>query len=361
MESKLTSEKFIVFGKPDIGNEECLAMYDVIQTGWIGYGSLSRQFEKKFAEFLGVNHCVAVSSCTIGLILALKAAGIRRGDKVLVPSLTFCATLNAVLEVGANPVLYDYQGDVSHVKDAKAIVPVHLWGEKAVFHGIDDERVKVIEDCAHAFGGSFYGYSLGTFGDFSVFSFYPTKNITTGDGGMVVCKNKESEDLVRVLASQGLSKGAWNRYSDAPAEDYQVVHPGYKGLMNDLAASIGLVQMRRWPEIREKRNTLFKIYEDAFGKKQVGHSQHIYEIRVKNRSKLRRKLYSEGIGTGVHYNPLHLEPAYKFLGYKKGDFPKSEKIGSETLSLPLSSTMSVFDALKVVESVKKYGEISDGI
>lgn len=355
------NDKFLVFGKPDVGTEESFAICRVLKSGWLGYGAVAKQFERRFAEFLGVEHCVAVNSCTMGLILALKAAGIRRGDKVLVPTLTFCATLNAVLEVGATPVLYDQDADLRHEKGAKAIVPVHLWGEKAVFHGVDPEGTKVIEDCAHAFGGSFLGRSLGTFGDFAVFSFYPTKNITTGDGGMVVCKDQESEDLVRMLASQGLSKGAWNRYSDAPAEEYQVVHPGYKGLMTDISASMGLVQLQRWPEMKERRDKVFRVYEHYFGMKAEGHSQHIYEIRVKNRGKLRKKLYQEGIGTGIHYNPLHLEPAYQFLGYRQGDFPKAEKIGRETLSLPVSSTMGIFDALKVVEAVKKYGEMANGI
>jgi len=360
MES-IVKEKFLTFGKPDIGTQEASAVANVIKSGWIGYGSVSKQFEKRFGEFLGFEHCVAVNSCTTGLILALKAAGIKTYDKVLVPTLTFCATLNAVLQVGATPVLYDHEGDVTKETNIKAIIPVHLWGEKAVFSGLDTEGVKVIEDCAHAFGGSFGGHSLGSFGDFAVFSFYPTKNITTGDGGMVVCKNKETEDMVRMLASQGLTKGAWKRYSDAPAEEYAVVHPGFKGLMTDLSAAMGLVQLDRWPEIRAKRSKIFEIYEESFGKKAEGHSQHIYEIRVKNRSKLRRQLYQEGIGTGVHYKPLHLEPAYQFLGYREGDFPKAEKIGIETLSLPLSSTMSEDDAIRVVQAVKKHGEIVNGI
>lgn len=359
MVKRVMSDKFIVFGKPDLGISESMAVQKVIESGWIGYGPVSRQFEREFGLFLGSKHCVAVSSCTIGLILALRTAGVQPGDKVLVPTLTFCATVNSVIQIGAIPVFYDQDQDISQEK-AKAIIIVHLWGEKAKVRGVNT-NMTIIEDCAHAFGGYVDGKPMGTIGNFGVFSFYPTKNITTGDGGMVVCKKQEDEDLIRMLSSQGLSKGAWNRYSDAPAEEYQVVHSGYKGLMTDLSAAIGISQLKRWPEIKEKRKEIFNFYEFNFGMKPAGHSQHIYEIRVKNRSKLRHEMYREGIGTGIQYNPLHLEPAYAYLGYKNGDFPKAEKIGRETLSLPLSSTMNLEDASRVVESIKKYGEITNEI
>jgi len=354
-------QRFLVFGKPDIGLAESVAVQKAIMSGWIGYGPLSRQFERKFAEMIHVEHCVAVSSCTIGLVMALKAAGIRPGNRVMVPTLTFAATLNAVLELGAQPILYDHGTEivVDSLSSISAIVPVHLWGEPVpIDKDITESHIKIIEDAAHAFGGSYEGKALGTFGHFGIFSFYPTKNITTGDGGMVVCKSKEEADLVKTLASQGLSQGAWKRYSDAPTQNYDVDQVGYKGLMNDMAAAMGLVQLERWPEIKEKRSRIFKIYEKEFGPKCEGHSQHIYEIRVKDRDFLRKNLYYQGIGTGVHYKPLHLEPAYKFLGYQKGDFPVAEKIGEETLSLPLSSTMTEEDALRVIEEIKKYGVIA---
>lgn len=352
-------KQFLTFGKPDIGEAEEKAVCDVLSSGWLGYGSVSKRFEKEFGEAIGAKHVVAVSSCTVGLILSLKAAGIKAGDKVLAPTLTFCATLNAVLAVGAEPVLFDHSGYVPRHEGIKAIIHVHLWGDSSKFAS-ELDGIKAIEDCAHAFGGSVGGQSLGTFGDFGVFSLYPTKNITAGDGGMVVCKTEEDAEKVRTMASQGLSKGAWSRYSDAPNDDYKVVSVGFKGIANDVASSIGLAQLRRWPEIKEKRAAIFRMYEDAFGKKADGHSQHIYEIRVKNRPMVRKKLYQEGIGTGVHYNPLHLEPAYQFLGYKKGDFPIAEKIGAETLSLPLSSTMRQDDVTRVIEAVNKIkGETND--
>lgn len=353
----MTIQKFLTFGVPDVGQHEANAIAKAIASGWLGYGPRCQEFEKKFGNLIGAEHCVAVNSCTTGLILALKAAGIKRGDKVLTIPITFAATVNAILEVGATPVFVDIGSETEVDPDIDFYIPVHLWGERG--YGPDvAEGFKVIEDCAHGFGGHYQGKSFGTFGNFGVFSFYPTKNITTGDGGMVVCKTKEDEETVRILASQGLTKGAWNRYSDAPLANYEVALAGNKGLMNDIAASMGLAQLERWPEIKAKRNTIFKIYEQAFGAKEEGHSQHIYEIRAKNREELRAKLYNEGIGTGIHYNPLHLEPAYRFLGYKEGDFPNAEKIGRETLSLPLSSVMTEDDAIRVVDAVKKHGVLN---
>jgi dTDP-4-amino-4,6-dideoxygalactose transaminase len=342
---------FLKVGGPDITEAEIRAVSEVLRSGWLGYGKVAQQFEREFAEFLGVEYAVAVSSCTVGLFLALKAAGVGKDDEVATTPLTFAATVNAILATGAKPVFLDHGVPFTEKMKVQAYVPVHLWGEPYPVSRM--QGIKVIEDAAHGFGGSYYGLPLGTIGDFGVFSFYPTKNITSGDGGMVVCKTKEDADKVRELASQGLNREAWQRYSEGPINECRVLSVGFKGLLSDVSASIGLSQLRRWPELRERRNIVFKTYEEELGKKKFGHSQHIYEIRVKNRDMMRRKLHHLGIGTGVHYTPLHLEPAYKFLGYKEGDFPVAEEIGRETLSLPVSSTMTTEDAKRVIDAVNR--------
>lgn len=227
-------------------------------------------------------------------------------------------------------------------------------------------NLKVVEDGAHAFDADYVGpmigkdpgrrQKVGTIGDFTVFSFYATKNITCGEGGMVLCKSAEASERVRALSNNGLSAAAWQRYDAGPIRSYEVIHPGYKGNLTDILASIVLCQLRRWPDMKVKRAKIWRIYEDAFGYKEPGHSQHLFTTRVRNRDRVRKSLYDLGIGTGVHFNPLHLEPGYHFLGYKKGDFPIAERIGEETLSLPLSSTMTEDDAKRVVDAVKKVTE-----
>jgi dTDP-4-amino-4,6-dideoxygalactose transaminase len=232
-----------------------------------------------------------------------------------------------------------------------AIIPVNYLGQNAVFNAgfrYPDYRnrdIPVIEDAAQSFGGS-----CG-FGDLTVFSFYATKNITCGEGGMIWTRDKELADKCRILSNNGQSNGAWSRYSSGPIDNYEVRNVGFKGNLPDILSAIGLAQLRRWPELKKKRDIIWKIYEQSFGKRSG--SRHLFTIQVKNRAKIREQLYNEGIGTGVHYEALHLQPAYKYLGYKKGDFPMAEKIGEETLSLPVSNSMTEDDANYVVENVKK--------
>lgn len=364
---KSLKEEFLVIGKPDISEQEEKSVTDVLRSGWLGYGRVAKMFEKEFSEFLHVKNAIAVNSCTMGLMLALRAENIGQGDEVITTPLTFAATVNAILATGAKPVFVDVKEDgtldadeiirsIALSKRTKAIIPVHIWGTPCEMNEITKIarmfKWVVIEDAAHAFGGDICETPLGCCSDYGVFSFYPTKNITSGDGGMIVTWHDDKAKKIRTMAAQGMSAGAWKRYQPGPVINYEVTSEGYKGLMNDISASIGLTQLRRWPELKEKREKVFKIYENSFGKMKRGHSQHLYEIRVDNRTEFRNKLYKLNIGTGVHYNPLHLEPAYRFLGYKKGDFPIAEKIGYQTVSLPLSSTMTEEDAFRVVEAVR---------
>lgn len=355
---KTAVKKFIAFNQPDISGAEITAVAEVMRSGWLGNGVKALQFEQEFAK--EGEYCVAVNSCTMGLTLALKAAGISQWDQVITTPLTFGATANAILAAGGAPRFVDVDShgliDVTKIEKAirpntKAIVPVHLHGAQCDMASImqiaHKHKLVVIEDAAHSFGGP------SIVGDYGVYSFYPTKNITTGDGGMVVTKVRWQADKIRLMAAQGLSADAWMRYGSGPVKEYSIVSEGFKGSMNDIAAAIGIVQMKRWEHISNKRDLVWNVYEEAFGKKQKSHSHHIYSIQVNRRDEFRTKLHERGIGSGVHYKPLHLEPAYTFLHYQPGDFPNAEKIGSESLSLPLSSKMSVEDAHRVVSAVNE--------
>lgn len=363
-----TLSKFLVVGKPDISEQEIEAVSRVLRSGWIGNGEVSRNFEDEFSKFLMVDsgNAIAVNSCTTGLVLSLKAFGIKKGDEVITSPLTFAATVNAILLVGAKPVFVDvdYTGciDFNLIEDAitpktKAIIPVHLEGAPCNMTQIVDiaekNNLAVIEDAAHAFGGTHVGKHLGTIGDCGVFSFYPTKNLASCDGGMVISKHKEVSEKIRLMASQGLTASAWDRYGNSKVKDYFVEVQGMKGLMNDVTAAIALTQLRRWPKLKEKRDAVWDLYESVYGPKIAGHSHHLYTIRVRNRKELREELYSRGVGTGIHYNSLHLEPAYSEFVKKNQKFPMAEKIGSHTLTLPLSPTMTMDDGEYVIKSVKE--------
>lgn len=356
------NKNFIVFGKPDISQAEKSAVIDVLESGWLSTGKKVKEFENEFAKFLTVESAVAVSSCTDGLILSLLAAGVGHGHEVITSPLTFAATANAIIAVGAKPVFVDVLShgciDVSKIEQAitnntRAIIPVHYTGQSCDMAQImkiaKNRNLWVVEDCAHMFGGDYKPK-----GDYAVYSFYPTKNITSGEGGMVVCKNSLDADLVRILSMQGLSQGAHERYGSKRPGAYSVICPGRKSNMSDLHAAIGLAQLKRWPELKAKRDVVWDVYEKEHWKRGPVHSRHLFTVWNEKRDDLRDFLYHKGIGTGIHFNPLHLEPAYEMFGHKRGDFPEAERIGRMTLSLPVSSAMSKEAAEFVWESYKSY-------
>lgn len=381
-EKKEQEQKFITFGKPDITQQEIDAVTNVMRSGWIGTGKITRKFEEEFAEFMGGGYAIAVSSCTMGLQLSLRVSNLGQGKEVLVSPLTFVATINAILREGAIPrfVDVDDRGCIdpelirSRMTDkVQGILPVHYTGSPVdmgrLHQAAETFQLKIIEDAAHSFGGYYVGRTYndkpalprrqGTMSDYGVFSFYATKNITCGEGGMILTKYGDMAERIRTLSNQGQTAGAWNRYGSGPIHPYEIAFDGYKGNLPDILSAIGLTQLRRWNELSEKRSKIWKIYEDNLGLKDQGHSQHLYTIRVKNRDYFRQKLWEMGIGTGVHFNPVHLEPGFKFLGYKKGEFPMAEKIGAETVSLPISTTMTEDDAHRVVRCVNLIREAID--
>lgn len=354
------NKSFLVFGKPDISEEEITAVTDVLRSGWIGTGKVASQLEAEFVDYMGGGYAVAVSSATIGLAIVLKACGIARNEKVLTSPLTFAATVNAILMTGAVPVFCDVDvhgclNPRSLTEDVRAVIPVNYTGVSANLKDIcgmaQQFDVPVIQDAAHSFGGTYMGKPQGWAGAASVFSFYATKNITCAEGGIIFTPSRILADRCRILSQQGQTSGAWGRYNAGPIKPYAVAMPGFKGNLPDVLAAIALTQIRRWPELARKRKKVWEIYEQEFGKKEMGHSQHLFTIRLKNRDALRQKLYEKGIGTGVHYTALHLEPAFSYLGYKRGDFPMAEMIGNTTISLPVSPTMTVRDAMDVVNAV----------
>lgn len=376
--------EFLVFGKPSITEAEIQAVTDVLRSGWIGTGRITRELEEQFAAQIGVGYAVAVSSCTMALMLSMIVSNIGEGKEVITSPLTFAATVNAILAVGAKPVFVDVDphGNLDPEKirfaitdKTRGIIPIHYTGAPCdmgrILANARQFDLKVIEDTAHGWGGSYVELSngdkpafprpLGTLGDFGCFSFYATKNVTGGEGGMIVTRRGDLAERIRILANQGQSAGAWGRYTSGPILPHEVVHAGHKGNLPDILSSLVLTQLKRWPELRAKRAAIWKIYEDNFGVKEMGHSQHLFTTRVKNRDQFRQKMWELGIGTGVHYRPLHMEPAYKYLGYKQGDFPQAEKIGEQTVSLPVSATMTPDDAQRVVDAVKLIREAVDEV
>ncbi len=364
----------IPFSLPSISEAEIKAVTDVLRSGWLTTGEKTKEFEAKFAQYVSAKYAVAVSSCTAGLFLALKACGIKEGDEVLLPTWTFCATGNVCIHLGALPVLCDVDDDFNisideiekkRTKRTKAIIPVHFAGlpcslDKISFlaQASTKERLVVIEDAAHACGSEFMGEKIGHISDATVFSFYPTKNITTGEGGMVTTDSAEIYQKVSVLTRHGISKNAYERYRHLGDWYYEVVEGGYKYNLTDIQSALGLVQLSRVEEFIARRTEIAHRYTEAFKnlneiipppgpKAKDRHSWHLYVIRlVRERLKISRNQFIEElkkrkIGTSVHFIPLHFHPYYaQKFGYRKGDFPRAEKFYEEIISLPLYPKMT---------------------
>lgn len=376
--AKPPESKFLVFGKPDITQAEIDAVTDVLRSGWLSTGPVVKQFEAEFEKFIASGYAVALSSCTDALRLAMIVSNVGTGKEVITTPLTYAATVNAILSVDATPVFVDVtpsgQIDVDQIEQkitnkTRAIIPVHYTGAsantKAILEIAHRYQLKVIEDAAHSFDGWHvdpmvngqpgHRQRVGTLGDFVCFSFYATKNITSAEGGMVICRNKELAERIKSLSMQGLSAGAYRRYGSGPIQHYEVSYAGHKANMSDVHAAIGLTQLKRWPEMKAKRDVVWNIYEDAFGLKEPGHSKHLFTIRHPQRDQLRQFLYEKGIGTGIHFKALHLEPAYASMRILPGTFPRAERIGQETISLPVTPTMTQEDASRVVTALKEFG------
>jgi len=377
-------DRFLAFGAPLIQQEEIDEVVATLRSGWIGTGPRAARFERAFAEYKRVPGAAAVGSCTAALHLSLLARGIGPGDEVIAPALTFCSTVNAVLHTGARPVLADVENRSQNLdpdrlaaaitKRTRAIIPVHLAGRPcdmdAILEIAGRHDLTIIEDCAHAIETEYHGRPAGTLGDLGCFSFYVTKNVVTGEGGMVIARRQEDLGRIRVLALHGLSGDAWKRYSDEGFRHYQVVECGYKYNMTDLQAALGLPQLARVESNWRRRRAVWEAYQRGLAGLPITlpeepgpdtrHAYHLYQIRVEaKRSGLARDEFlagmtAQGIGVGVHYLSLPEHPHYqKALGWKPEDHAVAMRIGRETVSLPLSAKLDDADVADVIEAVRR--------
>jgi len=385
--NKPIRESFLSFSQPLIEEEEINEVIDTLRSGWLTTGPKVKRFEKEFAQYIGSKYAIATNSCTGGLHLALVAAGIGGGDEVITTPFTFCATANVILHTGAKPVFVDIRPDTFNIDTerieevitpkTKAIMPVHYAGQPCEMDEIMEiakrHNLLVIEDAAHSIATEYKGKKVGAIGDITCFSFYATKNLVTGEGGMVTTDNEELAEKIRVLSLHGMSRDAWKRYSSAGSSYYEVIYPGYKYNMTDIQASLGLHQLRKLTRFQKRREEIVKAYNEAFAsldtievpfvKPHIKHAWHLYVIKIIpeklkiNRDQFIEALRGENIGTSVHFIPVHLHPYYRdTYGFKRGDFPNAEYAYERVISLPLYPKMSDEDVKDIIEAVKKIVE-----
>jgi dTDP-4-amino-4,6-dideoxygalactose transaminase len=376
-------EQFLVFGAPAIEDAEIQEVVATMRSGWLGTGPRVARFEREFAAYKGAEHAAAVNSCTAALHLALLASGVKPGDEVITTALTFCATVNAIIHAGATPVLADVDPVNMNIDPAdvarkltgrtKALVPVHFAGRpcdmKSLSGLAERHGMKMIEDCAHAIETVYHGRKAGTFGDFGCFSFYVTKNVVTGEGGMVLTRREEDLARIKVLALHGMSKDAWKRFSDEGYKHYQVVDAGFKYNMMDIQAAIGIHQLERVEANWQRRQEIWQRYDEAFAglpitlpaapEPDTRHAYHLYTLLIDERTaRTSRDHFLDGmtrrnIGVGVHYLSIPEHPYYQeAFGWRPEDFPNAMRIGRQTVSIPLSARLSDSDVEDVIAAVR---------
>lgn len=379
-------KNFLPFHKPSLGKEEEEEIIDTLRSGWLSRGPKTEKFERMFAEYCKVKHAIGLNSCTAALHLGLIALNIGKGDEVITTPMTFAATVNVIVNVGAKPVFVDVEPetlniDVTQIEEkitpkTKAILPVHFIGQPCKMDQIlrlaNDYNLFIIEDAAHAIESIYKGRKIGGIGNCTAFSFYATKNITTGEGGMLTTNDEEVAEKVRVLSLHGLSKGAWKRYHTKEFSHYEVLYPGYKYNMSDLQASLGIHQLRKIEQFWKRRREIVQKYNEAFkdmpevslipqipseGSK---NAYHLYVIVIKTellkvtREQVASALKAENIGVGVHYRAVHLQPYYtKNFKYRKGSFVNAEYASERVLSLPLYPSLTDEDVEDVITALKK--------
>jgi len=377
-------EEFLVFGAPLIGEEEKREVLDCLETGWIGTGPKVARFEKAFREYKCAEYAIAVHSCTAALHLSLLAAGIGEGDEVITTALTFGATVNSIIHAGARPVLADVDPHTGNIDPAaveaaitartKAVLPVHYAGRPCEMDALceiaDRHGLLIVEDCAHAIETEYKGRPAGTFGALGCFSFYVTKNVVAGEGGMVITSDDGYADRIKMLALHGMTKDAWKRFGDEGYVHYKIADCGFKYNMMDLQAALGIHQLDRVERNLVRRRQVWLRYEQGLGdcpltlppppEPDTRHAYHLFTILVDpDRAGLSRDdflsaMTAENIGVGVHYESIPTHPFYRErYGWRPEDFPNALRIGEQTVSLPLSAKLSDRDVEDVVCAVRK--------
>jgi perosamine synthetase len=375
---------FLPFHTPDIGEDEIGSVIETLRSGWLTTGRKVKQFEDAFGGYVGIQHAVAVNSGTAALHLALDAIGIGEGDEVIVPTMTFTASAEVVLYLKARPVLVDCEPDTLNIdaerieekitRKTKAIMPVHLAGQPCDMSRIreiaDRHNLKVIEDAAHALPARYKQKLVGTIGDITCFSFYVTKTITTGEGGMATTNNCDWAERMRIMSLHGISKDAWKRYANDGSWYYEVHYPGYKYNLTDIAAAVGIEQLKKCDRFWKARTRIAATYDEGFAElteiqtpvvgSDVQHAWHLYIIRLQlerlriSRNEFIEALRERGIGTSVHFIPLHLHPYYRdTFGYKPADFPAATAAFDRIISLPIYPKMTDGDISRVIDAVRE--------
>jgi len=381
------ADDFIHFHKPSIGEEEIAAVLEILRSGWLTTGSQSRAFEQEFAGYVGARHAVAVNSCTAGLHLALEAHGIASGDKVLTTPYTFTASAEVIRYLGADPVFVDVDPDTFNIcpervaaemssrQDIRAILPVHIAGQACdldpLLESARHHDAALIEDAAHALPATYHGSRIGSLGDATVFSFYVTKTLAVGEGGMLVTDHDKVAKRARMMRLHGIDRDVYDRaMSSMPTWYYEVVAPGYKYNLSDIAAAIGRVQLRRLESLQQRRAEIAARYTRGFSDLPVRtpelrcgedtHAWHLYILRLDiesldiDRNRFIELMAEAGVGTSVHFIPLYLQPYWRDrYGLKADDFPVASDLYSRAVSLPIYPLMDDAAVEKVIEAARR--------
>ncbi|MBN2067934.1 MAG: DegT/DnrJ/EryC1/StrS family aminotransferase [Candidatus Diapherotrites archaeon] len=376
------SERKVPFCLPSIGEEEIKEVTETLKSGWLTTGLKAKLFEEKLQAYNKVGNAIAVNSCTSALHLSMAVSGIKKGDEVITSPITYCSTVNAILYQGARPVLADIDEKTFNIsaseieekvtKKTKAIIAVHYGGQPCDMKAINEIAKKhgliVVEDAAHALGAELNGKKAGTLADFGCFSFYPIKNITTAEGGAIVTDSNEAAEKLRPLSYCGISKDAWKRYDSTGSWYYEVTTLGYKYNMPDVLASIGLHQIEKLDEFIRQRAKIAEQYNRAFAgseaitvpfvRQNVKHAWHLYPILLDlgklkiNRGQFIQEMTKRGIGSSVHFIPIHMHPYYReSLGFKQGQFPKAERFFERVITIPIYPKMTGEDVGYVAENI----------
>ena len=373
--------KFITFGRPSLYPGELKEITSTLKSGWLGTGPKSYQFEKNFSNYTKSKYSLALNSCTAAIFLTLKYLGLKEGDEVITTPLTFCSTVSSILHVGATPVLADINKETLNIdpkeiernitKRTKAIIIVHFAGKicdvKSIQKICKKNKLFLIEDCAHAIETKLNSKNAGTFGDFGCFSFYVTKNLSTGEGGMIISKKKRAIQELRTLSLHGMDRDAWRRYGKSGYKHYEIVKAGFKFNMSDIHASIGIHQLKNIEKAWKKREFIWNTYMSEFKylpvvlpkkvSKNERHSYHLFSIVVKShnvREKLLNYLQKNNIGCGVHYKSINKYKFYKNKLINKKKKLIADTIGERILSIPIYESLKKNEILFIVNKIKKF-------